>query len=153
MTIAYRLATKPDLPFVMGGWLSTFRTAHAAGLISMERYESIYTEEIFRLMRRPKCDVVVAFFPEETDHVADLAGFLCAERLKAGPVVHYVYTAPNYRKEGIARGMFAAAEIDPGGVFTYTFKTGVVTDLRRKMPRATYNPLCARFESEKETVA
>lgn len=148
MTISHRLATESDLPFVFGSWLSAFRPSYAGGPVPADLYAAVYTEAIGHLLRRPGCDVVVAFKPGEEPGMADLYGFLCAEReTSRGPVVHFVYVRDSQREEGIARGLFDAAGIDIRSSFTFTYKTPIVAKLAAKIPRSRYNPLCARFQS------
>jgi len=145
VSISYRLAVTPDLPFIYGAWLSSFRTAHAAGVVRMARYAEVYKDTIGHLLLRPGVDVVVA----EGEGV--LSGFLCAERGGHVPVVHYCYVEKPARGHGIARGMFRAAGIDPLKPFAFTFKTALVSRLKPKMPLAKYDPLQARFDVAEET--
>lgn len=146
MTLAHRLATAEDLPFIFGNWLSAYRTSYAAGPVPAAIYADVYTDAIRLLLSRPTCDVVVAFKPGEDAGMADLYGFLCAERETArGPVVHFVYVRDSQRERGIARGLFEAADIDPRRPFSFTYKTPIVSKLAAKIPRSKYNPLCARF--------
>ncbi len=145
--LAHRLATDEDMPYVFGSWIDSWRNQQSAGLIPMDVYLEVQTNLIQRLLARPGCDVLVAYHPGETDHVADLYGWLCAEQTSRGPVVHYVYTRESQRKEGIARGMLLAAGIDPDGPFFFTAMTSTVKRFIGRKPKAKYEPLCARYET------
>lgn len=149
MTLAYRLATPADWPFVFGNWLSSFKFQRAAGVIPMDIYGEVYTEAINRLLRRPGCDVLVAYKPDEVEGMADLYGFLCAERSSRGPVIHYVYVRESQRREGIARGMFEAAGFDPVEPFVYTFWTSILDKpkLKAAIAAGRLDPLAGRFET------
>jgi hypothetical protein len=147
-SIAYRLAVESDLPFIYGGWLASFRTSHGAGVVPMSMYGAVYTEAINQILRRPAADVVIAHWPGET--VGDLVGFLCAEKAPHLPVVHYCYVDKASRKAGVARGLFKAAGIDPSKPFLFTFRTGVVSRLRDKIPSSHFDPLQARFDTTEE---
>lgn len=159
MSLSYRRAEERDLPFVVRSWVSSYRTAYAAGLLLMDDYRLIMERQVRRVLERPGVEVWVAYAPDEDDPRADLYGWIAVERgyevPVAGrmqpaeePLVHYCYVKSNYRREGIARGLFRAAGIDPAEPFAFTCTTGVVADLRHKIPRARWNPLIARHPKQ-----
>lgn len=121
---------------------------------------------IERILRRPDVDVLVASNPREKPPL-DLHGFIVVERNVQVPVyrpplykpeieptdaplVHYVAVKKIYRRHGIAKALFKAAKIDPRAEYLYTCHTPGSVELERagKMPRAKWNPLCARFEKK-----
>lgn len=168
MSTHYRLAQPRDMAFVRESWLASFRDAAAAGVIPMPHYRRVYLEAIDWVLARPGVEVWVAFDPGETDPEMDLFGWLCLERggLKVScrrrvkgrwrsaleplnvPLVHYVFTKQPYRRLGIARGLFAAAHVNPTSRWLYSFKTAAVAELRDKIPLAMWSPMTARHPKE-----
>lgn len=143
--IAYRKAIAADMPFVVDSFLESFRTAHAAGLIVMSDWKAVMRRQLALMFQRPGTEVWVAYRPGED--VADLYGWLGLQKADR-PLIFYCYVKQAYRRLGIARGLFAAAGVDPVGDFDYAAKTAVVTHLASKMPRAKWNPLRARFDKK-----
>lgn len=143
--LAYRRAGEQDLVFVLDSWLDSYRTAHAAGLIAMEDWRVVMGPQIRKLLQRPGAEVIVAYKPKEASGRADLYGWIAVEGGLAEPHVHYCYVKQPYRRMGIARGLMASAGIEPEGRFRYSCKTGVVSALKPKIPRARWAPLVARF--------
>ncbi len=152
MTVAYRLAEPEDRVFIVDAWVSSYRTAHAAGMIAMEDWREIMWRQVEKVLDRPTTDTVVAYEPEETDHLADLQGFITADISAAAPYVFYVYVKESFRRAGYARGLFRALGIDPAAPFTYACKTAAVADLvrMRKIPCSKWDPLAARFANKME---
>lgn len=150
--IAYRKAAAADMPFVVDSFLESFRTAHAAGLIVMTDWRPVMTRQLALMFGRRGTEVWVAHHPTEADHTADLYGWIALSQPKPPetPLVFYVYVKQAFRRMGIARGLFAAAGVDPTGEWDYAAKTAVVTKLASKMPRAKWNPLRARFMEKKD---
>lgn len=167
-SLAHRTATKADRAFVVDSFISSYRTAHTAGLISMADWRQIMAVQIVGLLDRPGVDTIVAYRPGEDPGTADIYGWIAVEaRREHGdeghpiyldcpachdldirpqePMVVYVYVKAPYRKLGIARGLLKAAGIEPGDPFDYAAKTAVVSKLRHKIPAARWNPLRARF--------
>jgi GNAT superfamily N-acetyltransferase len=152
-----------DFRFVVETWLDAYRDAHAAGLIQWDDWHDVMRPQLLKVLARPGVATWVAAWAGEEPGLADLAGWISVERgyflpaksLRGGrhlknlvgapePLVHFVYVKAGYRKGGIARGLFRAAEVDPGASFRYTCKTGIVTELAAKVPLARWAPLIAR---------
>lgn len=131
--------------FVIESFLSSYRTAHTAGLIQMEDWHSVMEPQVTKLLEREGVTTHVAYHPGETDHIADLYGWLAAESGHDRPMVHYVYVKHHYRNKGIATGLFAAAKIDPKETFYICTKTAASARLGHKTPCAKWDPLRARF--------
>ncbi len=149
--VAYRKATAADMPFVVDSFLESFRTAHAAGLVMMSDWRTVMTRQLALMFGRRGTEVWVAHHPSDTDHKADLYGWLAlAKPPGEPPLVFYCYTKQAFRRMGLARGLLNAAGVDPTGEFDYAAKTAVVTKLAPKMPRAKWNPIRARFTEKKE---
>lgn len=152
--LAYRQSDAGDLPFVYSSWGDSFRTSRCAGIGQMSRWKQRSHEDITDILARPGVAVWVAYHPGEVDRRSDLYGFVAVERdyidsrkrlVLDIPLVHYVYVKAPYRLMGIARGLFAAADV--GLQFNYSTSTSAVADLQRagKMPGARWEHLAARF--------
>lgn len=149
-----RPATLADRKFVIDGWISSFRVCYTAGIISMASWHDVMWPEIGRILDR---DGTVTLVAEDTG--GSLLGFICCRPHHSEPWVHYVYTKAGYRKAGagnlwsgpgIARSLFAAADIDPSRFFVYSCKTPACSRLASKIPLARWNPLVARFDEERQ---
>lgn len=144
--LAYRLAREHDRPFVVESWLSSYRTAHAAGLIAMDDWHDVMLRQVERVLARPGCETHVACHPGEDLPGADLYGWIATEpepEPGLGPLVHYCYVKVAYRRMGIARGLLSAAGVDRQRPWVYTCKTGVVSSL--PLGQGRWRPLIARF--------
>lgn len=170
MTLAFRPAADADLPLVVDSWAESYRTAHAAGMIAMSRWRDVMEVEIRAVLARPGCEVTVAHHPGEEGTRADVYGWIAVEhggfyvetkRRRSGrlkrvlvrvgePLVHYVFVKRGYRRMGLARRLLVAAGVDVAAPFAYTCKTGVVSRLSPKIPRARWEPLIARFPPAQE---
>ena len=143
--LAHRRADAEDLRLVISSWLDSYRTAHAAGLIPMHMWRRTMRPVMSEILARPTVEVIVAYHPGEDDRDSDLYGWIAIERGHRWPHVIYAYTKHAYRGLGVARGLMSAAGIDPADVFTYACKTGLVSDLAPKIPRARWKPLISRL--------
>lgn len=161
--LAYRPAKPADLSFIVDSWVDSYKNAHAAGMISMKTWKKVMVPEVYRVLSRPGVEVWVAHNPSQTEG-ADIYGWLAVEkgvklpsREKVNgrfyralldtpyPLVHYAYTKQIYRKNGIFRGLMAAARVD--GPFMYTCKTGIWQKvIASKGSLAKWMPLLARYE-------
>lgn len=145
--IEHRSMEDGDRAFVADSWIRSYRLSHAAGMIAMQDWRSVMSQAIDRVLSRPGVRVLVAHLPWE-DSVGIL-GWMAYERTESGPpLVHYIYVKQAYRKSGVARGLFAKADIDPDSLFHYTCKTSVVHRIRNRIPNSHWTPLSARFDSE-----
>lgn len=146
--LAFRPAGALDRAFVLDSWLDSFRTAHAAGLIAMDDWRDVMGPQLAKMLRRPGVAVVVAYRPGEEDSRADLYGWAAVElRGAEPPLVLYVYVKHAYRRLGIGRRLLEHAGVDLAREWHYAAKTGVVTRLASKIPRAKWTPLAARHPS------
>ncbi len=158
-SLAYRPAIDADLGLVFGAWKSSFRSTFLAMFepplgrcpFPVDRYDEVMRETITRIVGRPDARVIVAYHPGELERKADLYGFLCYElAVTCAPMVHYCFVKKNYREHGIARGMFRAAGIDAGGLFTFTHRTPAVKSLGQKIGRACWVGINLGKESDSE---
>ena len=126
----------------------------------MADWAEIMPVQIGKVLDRDGVAVHVAHNPGETDRSMDLHGWIATEReylvsVKGKltdprcPLVHYVYVKAAYRRQVIARGLFAAAGVDPLSRFLYTCRVGLLSsqefDAQTRIPRARWEPLTARF--------
>jgi hypothetical protein len=153
MTFSFRPSEPDDRNFIVDSWVRSYQFAHAAGVIATERWFPVMIPEVERLLDRPGSRTVVAYKTDEPDRLADLQGFITVDtddETWGIPVIHYVFVKEFYRKSGRARGLFAAAGVDPKRPFIYTATTGVVSRIyhERKIPFARWDPLVARFAKD-----
>lgn len=163
MTIAHRPIEAPDRRFVVDAWCRSFQHSDTAGMISPARWFGVMICEVERILGAPDVETIVAYEPRDTGRLADLYGFIVFDRSAPPPIVFYVYVKSVYRRAGIARGLFAAAGIDPSRLFLYACTNGIVSALVQervvedeldldnvrvippKLPFAVWNPHLARF--------
>lgn len=148
-----------DHEFVRSAWSSSYRTSLYAGLIPMDRWASVMHPVIDELLNCPHVLTLVAEEPGEVDEKGRpfLYGFIAwsPTLVRAMPYVLYIYVKSPYRRGG-AKGetpigtlLFRAAGINPTDRFAYACDTGIVAELVHKIPRATFDPLPARFMEPK----
>lgn len=101
--------------------------------IAMADWAAVMRPVITKALNR--CECIVA-----TGSV--LSGFIAFER---PDYVLYVYVPQPFRRNGIARGLFAAAGIDPESRFAYAARTKASWELRSRIPLAVYDPYRCRF--------
>jgi len=166
--IDYRRSVDADRPLVVGFWIESYRTAHAAGLIPMHQYHDVYREAVTWVLERPGVETWVAFKPGE-EAGFDLYGWIAVERdvmvpkrvrrrvegrmqwveelVQAEcPLVHYVFVKESFRRRGIGRGLFVAAGVDLRTRFLFTCKTALSSELEQRLaPEAAWRPLVARY--------
>lgn len=147
--LAFREALDADRPLVLDSWLSSFRNAHAAGLIAMADWRAVMGPQITRMLRRPGVVVVIAYSPGE-ELGADVIGWAAVEaRDPMPPLVLYVYVRHPYRRLGVARRLIVRAGVDLEREWHYAAKTSVVSKLALR--RAKWTPLAARYPHPNET--
>jgi len=140
LTASYRAAVPADRAFIVSGWSSSYRLSRDISFIQMADYAKHMHAIVESVLARPRCEVIVA-------HGEVLRGFIAFER---PDFVHYVYVAQPYRRNGHARGLFEAADIDPLSRFAFAARTKTSWELRGKVPAAQFDPFRARF-AQKET--
>ena len=153
MTIAYRPADLSQAPenaerrFIVDAWCRSYQFAHAAGMIAVEDWFAVMIPQVDKLLARPDVRTIVAHAPDDVDRIADLYGFITVDTAARPPIVFYVFVKEPYRRNGVARGLFGAAGVDPKLPFVYACTTGIVSKIvySRKIPLAKWDPLVARF--------
>lgn len=137
MTASYRYAVPDDRKFILSGWSSSQRMTRDVPLIPMKRWADVWHPIVNQVLDQPRTCAIVA-------HGAVLQGFIA---FQPPLYVLYVYVAQPFRRNGIARGLFAAAGIDPRARFSYACRTKASWECRNKVPFAEYDPFPVRFES------
>lgn len=146
---SFRLAEPDDEPFIVSGWSSSYRRSRDLSFVQMERYAEVMHPIVRSVLARPRTKTLVA-------HGEVLHGFLSFEHSEiAGgvPLVLYIYVAQPYRRQGDAKGLFAAAGIDPAAPFEYACRTEAswkILEINRKARGARYNPYRARYAEEEK---
>lgn len=161
--ISYREITFPDRDedlrdvhrFVRSTWISSYKNARSAGIISSEDWADVMHLTLGKLLRRSGVRTILAHDPPRQFY-----GFIAGEPGRATPVVHYVYVKDAYRSEveldgsrsgpRIGRGLFAALGIDPAAPFIYTCETVICVRLADKIPYARFKPGAARYSNYHE---
>lgn len=129
-----------DRAFVISGWSSSYRLSRDS-IVPMAMWADTMHAVVGHYLARLSTRVLVA-------HRDTLWGFLAYDL----DYVFYCYVAQPFRKGGVARALFDAAGIDPGGRFGYLCRTRASWELQQagKIPGARYDPFRARFEPEIE---
>lgn len=150
MTIAYRAAELADAQFIVSAWSSSYKASYQAGMIGAEDWAKVMHPQIQRVLNLPGARAVIAFENTDPDFTY---GFIAVDTSERLPVVFYVYVKEPYRRAGYARGLFAAAGIDPNRRFVYACSTPIVLRLKaeEKIPRAKFNAEPARYPKEQRT--
>ena len=145
--IAFRPIVPVDAPgsdrrFVVSAWSASYKDSHSAGMIGTERWADVMHAEIARVLDQANTTTLVAY---EKNDPTFVYGFISGVPAESPPVVYYCYTKAAFRRQGIARRLFAALGIDPDNRFTYACRTAVVTRLGGKIPAARFDPNVARY--------
>lgn len=159
MTVAYRPANAGDRNFIVSGWSTSFKSAHAAGMIAMEDWAAIMHPQIERVLDREDCTTLVAYETTESPGLVDLHGFIAGRRepiwspvaKRDLPMVFYVYVKGPYRCRGFATGLFKALGVNPRLPFVYTSKTSWCSLLATSVPLGKWDPLLSRFPPPDKT--
>jgi len=156
---AYRPMLDVDREFVISAWSSSFRMSPYAGPLAMDTYADVMHAEIEQILARPSTQVIVAHEPGETIDGGRpfLYGFIVRRIGGQRPYVYYVFVKHFYRRGGKrhaldvghARGLFAAAGINPLAPFSYMCRTLWSDRLATKIPLAEWNPIAGRYEEPK----
>ena len=159
-SIAFRPAElgTPDNPgldarFVVDAWVATYRNAKTAGMIAVEDWYAVMIPQVWKVLRRPDVQTIVAAIDGAVDRVADLIGFITVDADDDPPLVYYVFIKEHYRRggrriwpgPGAARQLFEAAGVDPMKPFNYVCSTPMCRILERKIPMARWMPALGRF--------
>jgi len=156
VSLAYRAALERDLKFVLYSWVKSQKFEPTAGLIAVKDWRAVMTPQLASILARDGVRIFVAYKPEETDHTADLYGWIAVEHGHKAPLVHYIFVKKHFRYEGIGRGLFEAAGVDPAQWFYYSCQTKLLsrpdregrTPLLRRFHLAEFDPWRARVPKD-----
>lgn len=165
MSLSYRPAKAPDLPFIVAGILDSLRTSRSAGLIQMPDWYPVMGPQLMKVLTRPGVTAHVAYHVGESDGLADLAGFIVTESdyevrrtVKANgrhfrrvertdvPLVIWVYVKKAYRGLKLAKGLLKSAGV--GMQLNYAVEPddrGLLAYIKRRYPAARLENLVIRF--------
>lgn len=160
MILRFRDATTTeDRKFVISSWLDATRFTHSCGLIQMDDFYTVMWPQYEKALDREGMRTIIAY---EKNDQGFLYGWVAADpgdqRVpnKDGSftwwpgLVLFCLVKQNYRREGIATRLFAAAGIDPKQRFLYACNTPQASRIvESKFLAAKHNPLAARFPKEK----
>lgn len=152
--IAHRRADAIDQRFIIDSWVGSYRDADSAGFIQVGDWYPVMIGQVKKTLERPDVVATVAYETSDPDRGAELYGWIVADVVERPPLVYYVFVKRAYRKSGVARGLFAAVGIRPGGRFHYVCSTEAVHELEvaQKIPLAKWCPNLGRFpKSERRT--
>ncbi len=142
MTIAYRPAELSDAKFVVSQWSRCFKGNRSSGMIADEDWAAVMHAQVQKLLNRPGVRTIIAYENTDPDF---LYGFISYDVSAAVPVVYFTCVKEAYRRGGYARGLFAAAGIDPEKYFAYAYWTPTVIKIAKRIPFAKHEPDYARI--------
>lgn len=132
---AVRPPTPSELPGLFDEWGESFRKSRWAGNLPNNIYWPAHLEAFQQLLNRGARVLVCC----SADYPSVKLGWLVFETTARGErVAHYVYTAPLYRRQGIANFLLAEAGLTKDCVFTFR------TEQARFWPKARHVPGIAR---------
>jgi hypothetical protein len=143
--ISHRPADERDLHFIADSWVGSWRDSNTTGCIQVEDWYPVMIPQVAKMRARPDVRTLIAYETGDAERIADIYGFIVADTEERPALVYYVFVKEGYRRAGIARGLFAAAGIDPAGPFDFVCSTPIVAQLRRKLLLARWRPLHGRF--------
>lgn len=137
MSVAHRLAAIADHDFVVSTWSISYKKSHTAGIVQADDWAAIMRPQIVKILARPGMRAMLAHDEADPDY---FYGWIAGDTTNhSDPIVAYIYVKEPHRRQGIARGLFAALGVDPTKSFTYACKTGIVSELSSKIPFARFN--------------
>lgn len=132
-----RALQEMDLPFVFSSWLRSYKEQSAfAKRIKNDVYYFWHHQMIEVILKKPSMRGIVAHVQDEPDIIL---GYLIYEVVNGEPkVVHYCFIKEPFRRLGIAKLLFAYAELEKD--FFITHFTYLVEPIINKREDITYDP-------------
>lgn len=134
----------PEPKYVIATWSSSYKAAHAAGILPSEDWPLTMHRAIFKHLTRPGARAIVAV------ERGVIEGFIAGDTSHPLPVVFYVYVGAPFRRSGHTRGLFQALGVDPNERFLYSCTTSIVTRLGHKIRKAKFVPATLRYTNYQE---
>ena len=132
--IAIRAARPEDKNFIFKTALLTLRnSSHLSWYIGNPDFFAGEGPLLERLLRKSR---VIIAAPQDDEGL--IAGFLVAEP----EIAHFLYVKAGLRRQGVARALLAAAELDPARGFVATAATYDLAKgwIGKKYPSIRFNP-------------
>jgi GNAT superfamily N-acetyltransferase len=152
MDIAFRPAVGSDIPYIKNSWLESYRNGDGVRGIPNTFY--YHYEELLLRKTIPRCSnsngLVIAYeHSHDMEYIdtieADILGWICAEALETGLLVHYCYVrgfdsrrnkkiagkTRDYRRQGIASALLEHVRTSLNTIHQpvyYTYRTNVCWD-------------------------
>lgn len=127
-----------DIPYLTSTWLRSNRDSAAARFLGNDVYYGNHHGIIERLWADPGVTWMVLCYARNPNFIL---GWMCAEATDRGPVVHYVYVRPEFRRWGFARRLVEAflQGLDLKGEGTRIWYTSSTVDARSALAALGYN--------------
>lgn len=135
--IRIRKATEADVNFIFNSWLKSMRGGPMSKDVNNTTYYSEHHKVVERLLK--SCETYVAC--SEAD-VAELYGYICAEKVQGVFVLHFAYVKHTFRGIGIGSALLNAYSHDASTASFYTHHTHMAQKLAAKY-NMVYNPYIA----------
>lgn len=97
--VEYRVGTEADAPFIFSSWLRSFRQARSNHLVSPEVYFANQKAIVERILSATHLVVGVLANPDDREHII---GYVVAEWVPGGFVIHWLYVKATFRRMGFA---------------------------------------------------
>lgn len=134
--IKIRAASESDKPFIYANWLRHYKNrSYFAKRIRNSVFYKWHHLVLEKILDRSSTKILIAHPPEEAELIL---GFMVYEDQPDGSVIHFVYIKPQFKRMGIAKKLFASADLKESQYFTHwTFD---VDELIQKLPNLIYDP-------------
>lgn len=145
--VLYRTAKQADLPFIFSGWLDSYANTSPLTInVLKSTFFREHRKAIDRLIRRDGMQVVIICLDDDPNV---LCGFLVFEQPS---IIHYAYVKAAFRRLGIMRGAMEMAGVKLDDA-TCTHWTYMVSHMKAKWPKLTFNPYLLEVDHGRSTVA
>jgi hypothetical protein len=134
-----RQATPDDVSFVFSSWLKSFRDAATVKGVPSGLYYPAQHAVIEGILQRQCCTALVACDPQDPSQIY---GYVVAEYVGEGLVIHFTYTKFNMRNLGIAKALVTTLVVPTIKFVQFSHRTRAVDTLDSKLTAAgfVFNP-------------
>lgn len=109
-----RVARDTDIAFIVDAWKRSYEGAAAVKMCDREFYRIEMERLIKRLFGRDGVSTLIAYDPDDDDHMVGFACFTVHNPSRAE--LHYIYVKKDFRGKGIARRLLEGVPVE-----SYTF--------------------------------
>jgi GNAT superfamily N-acetyltransferase len=145
--VRIRKATEADVAFIFSSWLKSMRNSGYSYGVPNVTFYAEHHKVLERLLK--SCEVYVAC---DEANVADIYGYICAERVDGFFVMHFAYVKHTYRRLGIGTMLLNAFQHDASTAALYTHMTKIGRLLEAKY-NLVYNPYIALTPDYRKEIA